>query len=69
MAGGGLGMGRMIGLTDRHGAYPTSKPYSPGDVLATIYHVLGIEWRQEFTDLSGRPIRILGHGLPIADLT
>ena len=48
-------MGQMIGTTDRHGAYPTSKPYSPGDVLATIYHVLGIDWREEFHDLAGRP--------------
>jgi len=68
MAGGGLRTGQMIGATDRHGAYPTSKPYSPGDVLATIYHVLGIDWRQEFRDLAGRPVRILNEGSPIAEL-
>jgi hypothetical protein len=68
MAGGGLQMGQMIGTTDRHGAYPTSKPYSPGDILATIYHVLGIDWRQEFHDLAGRPIKILSEGKPIAEL-
>jgi hypothetical protein len=61
-------MGQMIGTTDRHGAYPTNKPYSPGDVLATIFHVLGIDWRQEFHDLGGRPIRILSEGEPIAEL-
>jgi hypothetical protein len=69
MAGGGLRMGQMIGTTDRHGAYPTSRPYSPGDVLATIYHVLGIDWRQEFHDLAGRPVKILTDGQPIAELT
>lgn len=68
MAGGGLQMGQMIGTTDRHGAYPTSKPYSPGDVLATIYHVLGIDWQQEFHDLAGRPIKILSTGKPISEL-
>ena len=69
MAGGGLNMGQMIGTTDRHAAYPTSKPYSPGDVLATIYQVLGIHWQEEFLDHAGRPIRILGQGNPIAELT
>ena len=69
MAGGGLEMGQMIGTTDRHAAYPTSKPYSPGDVLATIYHVLGINRQEEFHDHAGRPIKILGQGEPIAELT
>jgi hypothetical protein len=69
MAGGGLKMGQMIGTTDRNGAYPTSRPYSPGDVLSTIYHVLGIDWREEFYDLAGRPRRILSEGKPIAELT
>jgi hypothetical protein len=69
MSGGGLRMGQMIGATDRHGAYPTSKPYSPGDVLATIYRVLGIDWRHEFHDLAGRPVKILSNGQPIAKLT
>ena len=68
MAGGGLTMGQMIGTTDRHAAYPTSKPYSPGDVLATIYRVLGIDWQDEFHDRAGRPMKILNQGQPIAEL-
>jgi uncharacterized protein (DUF1501 family) len=68
MAGGGLKMGQMIGTTDRQAAFPTSKPYSPGDVLATIYHVLGINWQQEFHDHAGRPMKILNQGTPIAEL-
>jgi hypothetical protein len=38
-------------------------------VLATIYHVLGIDWRHEFHDLSDRPVKILNDGTPIAELT
>ncbi|HTE16974.1 MAG TPA: DUF1501 domain-containing protein, partial [Armatimonadota bacterium] len=41
-AGGGLKMGQAIGATDARGEYPTDRPYSPGEVLATVYHVLGI---------------------------
>jgi uncharacterized protein (DUF1501 family) len=68
MAGGGLQMGQMIGTTDRSGAFPSSHPYSPGDILATIYHVLRINWREEFHDLTGRPVKILSEGRPIKEL-
>lgn len=68
MAGGGLKMGQMIGTTDRYAAYPTNKAFSPGDVLATIYHVAGIDTQHEFHDHAGRPVKILGQGVPIADL-
>jgi len=67
-AGGGLNMGQMIGSTDAHAAFPTSQPYSPGDVLATIYHVLGIDYRQEFRDDTGRIFPILREGEPIPEL-
>jgi uncharacterized protein (DUF1501 family) len=67
-AGGGLHMGQMIGSTDAQAAFPTSQPYSPGDVLATIYHVLGIDHRQEFRDHTGRVFPILREGKPIPEL-
>jgi hypothetical protein len=67
-SGGGLKMGQMIGATDKQAAFPTSKPFSPSDILATIYHVLGIDWRRVFHDQSRRPIPILSQGDPIADL-
>lgn len=67
-AGGGLKMGQMIGATDAHAAFPTSNPYSPGDVLATIYHVLGINHRVEFPDGAGRTFPILREGAPIGEL-
>jgi hypothetical protein len=67
-AGGGLKVGQVIGATDRRAMYPITHPYSPGDVLATVYHFLGIDTRQEFHDRSGRPIRVLGEGQPIREL-
>ena len=67
-AGGGLKMGQMIGTTDSHAAYPTSRPYSPGDVLATIYHVLGIDTDDTFVDHAGRPTRVLPNGQAIPEL-
>jgi len=67
-AGGGLRVGQVIGATDDRAAYPVSHAYSPGDVLATVYHFLGIDSRIEFQDRSGRPMRILPEGRPIAEL-
>ena len=67
-SGGGLQMGQMIGTTDKHAAYPTSKPFSPEDVLSTIYHVLGINHHHVLRDASQRPIPILPSGKPIPDL-
>jgi hypothetical protein len=67
-AGGGLRMGQAIGTTDARAEYPTSRPASPQDVLATMYHVLGIDYRHEFMDAGQRPIPILNEGRPIQEL-
>jgi hypothetical protein len=67
-AGGGLKMGQAIGTTNALGEYPTSKPYSPGCVLSTMYHVLGINHHQAFLDQAQRPLPILSEGEPIPEL-
>jgi hypothetical protein len=67
-AGGGLRMGQMIGATDVRAEYPTARAVGPQDVLATMYHVLGIDYRHEFHDAAQRPIPILNEGRPIPEL-
>ncbi len=67
-AGGGMKMGQMIGTTDSRAEYPTSRAASPQDVLATMYQVLGINYRHEFHDAAQRPIAILNEGRPIEEL-
>jgi len=68
MAGGGLQMGRVVGATNSKGEYPVDTIVSPADVLATVYRQLKIDARQSFTDNAGRPVPILSHGTPIAEL-
>lgn len=68
VSGGGLTMGQVLGATNSKAEYPTEKPYSPQDLLATMYHHLGINRAHAFYDHAGRPIPILGEGTPIADL-
>ena len=68
IAGGGLRMGQVVGATNSKSEYPTQDPVSPQDLLATVYRHLGIDYRHEFLNFSGRPVPILSHGKPIAAL-
>jgi hypothetical protein len=67
-AGGGLKMGQAIGTTDSKAEYPTSKPYTPGCVLSTMYQTLGIDHHQTFYDHGRRPLMVLPEGQPIPEL-
>jgi uncharacterized protein DUF1501 len=67
-AGGGLRMGQVIGATDAHAERPTTPPYNPQNLLATLYHVLGIDPSQTFPDHSGRPMHLLDDQKKIKEL-
>lgn len=67
-SGGGLKMGQMIGTTNALAEYPTSKPYTPGCVLSTMYHALGIDHKHVFYDQAQRPMPVLSEGEPIKEL-
>ncbi|MCA9163466.1 MAG: DUF1501 domain-containing protein, partial [Planctomycetales bacterium] len=58
LAGGRLQRG-VFGESNSKGEVPANMPYRPENVLATIYHHLGIDPSQTFTDLSGRPRYVL----------
>jgi uncharacterized protein (DUF1501 family) len=69
LAGGGMKVGQVIGSTDRMGAYAVSSSIHYLDVLATVYHNLGIDPHGFVQDKSGRPIPILpGTAAPIDKL-
>lgn len=69
VSGGGLRMGQTVGATNARGEYPSARPYSPQDLLATIYRHLGIDPSHHLADMTGRPIPILSEGSPIPELT
>ena len=56
-AGGGTRGGTMVG-DDRTCAFPTEHPVGPPDVVATIYHALGLEAQTIMHDPLGRPLTI-----------
>jgi uncharacterized protein DUF1501 len=57
-SGGGVRGGQVIGASDATGAYPATQAYTPNDLGATVYHVLGIDPAVEFVDREGRPSRL-----------
>jgi Protein of unknown function (DUF1501) len=68
LGGGGLRGGVMVGSTTADGGDPRDRPLWPGDVLATVYHVLGIDPEQEFLNVSGQPTKVLSQGEAIREL-
>ena len=55
LAGGGFKGGFVYGTSDKHAAYPAEDPVAPADLVATIYHALGVPDKQMLRDVSGRP--------------
>jgi hypothetical protein len=64
-AGGGVHAGQVIGATDKQGAFPLSRGFSPGDVAATIYRAIGVDTTARLYDQHRRPHFVLPEGEPI----
>jgi hypothetical protein len=57
-AGAGVRGGQVIGKSDKIGAFPATTPFSPDDVGATVYHVLGVDPTSEVRDRQDRPTQL-----------
>ena len=68
LLGGGLKMGQVVGESDEKGAYPKSRPLTPQDLMATIFHVLGIDLKVQYLHPSGRPMSMIDDGKVIEEL-
>lgn len=68
VAGGGFRTGQAIGETDAHGARSKGVPYTPANMLATLYRHLGIDPAATIPDRSNRPMHLLDDREPIAEL-
>jgi hypothetical protein len=69
LAGGGMKTGQVIGSTDRMGAYADDRPVHVQEVVATVYHNLGIDPEAtQLVDQTGRPQYLLEHRQPIREL-
>jgi hypothetical protein len=69
MGGGGIQGGRVVGESDDIGGTPKSRPTTPAEVAATVFHALGIDLETELPGPQDRPIRVVDHGVePIMEL-
>lgn len=73
LGGGGLRTGQTVGKSDERGAYAVERQVSLGDVFATVYKAMGIQWDKEYITPVGRPIKIANSlndatGEPIKEL-
>jgi uncharacterized protein (DUF1501 family) len=69
IAGGGMKVGQVIGSTDRIGAYVDERPIHLQEVLATIYHHMGVDVESTLLeDRAGRPQYLLDHRQPVREL-
>jgi hypothetical protein len=59
MAGGGMPTGQVVGSTDRIGAYAVQNPVHYRNIVATLYHNLGIDPHTIVRDVLDRPTAIL----------
>jgi hypothetical protein len=66
-AGAGVRGGQVVGRSDKTAAYPATAPYSPDDLGATVYSVLGVDPATEVRDRLDRPVT-LNRGEPIRAL-
>ncbi len=68
LAGGGIARGRVVGASDKHGAYVKDRPVSPKDVLCTMYHLMGVDPHQTIPDRLGRPLPLVSGGEVVPEL-
>ncbi len=69
LAGGGMRVGQVIGSTDKTAAYADDRPVDYRDILATVYHNLGIDPHQFIRDINDRPVPVMPESArPIPEL-
>ena len=73
LGGGGIAGGRIVGATDERGGAVTEKPVSIGDLYATVYKAMGIDWTKTYMSPIARPVYIANGfedtpGAPLTEL-
>ena len=67
VAGGGIQGGRVIGASDRTGAEPKDRPVTPQELVATIFHALGVPANATIPGPDGAPVAVYP-GKPVIEL-
>lgn len=73
LGGGGISGGQVVGASDETGGYVVERKITIGDLFATVYKAMGIDWHKEYMTPVGRPVKIANGiddvtGIPIQEL-
>ena len=59
----------MVGKSDDIAAYPAERPVRPSEIVATLYHSLGLDLETHLPGPQGRPFPLVDFGTqPIREL-
>ncbi len=61
-AGGGVQGGRVVGRSDQIGGVPVERPVEPAEIVATIYHSLGLDLETKLPGPQSRPFPLVDFG-------
>jgi hypothetical protein len=67
VAGGGVRPGRVIGRTDATGTEPADRPVTPEELVASIFHALGVPPDATIPGPDGEPVAVYP-AAPVAEL-
>jgi uncharacterized protein (DUF1501 family) len=67
VAGGGVKPGRVVGRTDAKGTEPTDRPVTPQELVATIFHAMGVPSGATIPGPGGEPVAVYP-AAPVAEL-
>jgi hypothetical protein len=56
------------GTTDKIAAFPADHPVSAGDLVATVYHLVGVDPEGMVPDYLNRPQHISHGGKPVSGI-
>jgi hypothetical protein len=68
MAGGGIKKGIVYGQSDPTGSEPAENPVDIENWAATIYELVGIDYKKPLMAPGDRPVKIIDGGNPIKEI-
>jgi hypothetical protein len=68
LAGGGVACGKVVGRSDKIAGTVADRPVSPKEILATAYHLLGIDPETTLLDRTNRPVPLVQDAKPIHEV-
>lgn len=68
LAGGGFRRGMVYGQSDRTGSVPLEGAVTPGDIIATLYRLLGVAPDTVIHDALARPMMVVPEGRVVQQL-